>query len=117
MGILVMSKLSDLTPIEPQRIMDLVRAAGVDVSDWANFKAGEKNAASNPKYCYDWSFIEPNRVVVLNLWFRHLKEQNGTIQCDFNMHEAAHKAGNFQTTQRGKGGARNWTTQYRWHSD
>ncbi len=88
-----MSDLSDITPREPQRIIDLVRAAGVDVSDWANFKGGKKNAASNPKYCYEWSFIEPNKVVVLNLWFVNLKERNGAIQCDFNMHEAAHKAG------------------------
>lgn len=87
-----MSNLSDLTPREAQRIIDLVRAAGVDVSDWGNFKGGEKNAASNPKYCYEWSFIEPNKVVVLNLWFADLKERNAAIQCDFNMQEAAHKA-------------------------
>src|SRR5712691_5849422 len=88
-----MSKLSDITPREPQRIIDLVRAAGVDVSDWANFKGGERNAASNPKYCYEWSFIEPKKVVVLNLWFAQLEERNGTILCSFNMREAARKAG------------------------
>src|SRR5271165_1040889 len=88
-----MSNLSDLTPREPLRIIDLVRAAGVDVSDWANIKGGEKNAASNPKYCYEWSFVEPKTVVVLNLWFVDLKVRNGTIECDFNMHEAARKEG------------------------
>ncbi len=87
-----MSNLSDITPRESQRIIDLVRAAGVDVSDWANFKGGKKNAAANPKYCYEWSFIEPNKVVVLNLWFVNLKERNGTIECHFNMRKAAHKA-------------------------
>jgi 5-methylcytosine-specific restriction enzyme A len=87
-----MSDLSDLAPIKRQRIIDLVKYAGVDVSDWANFKGGEKNAATNPKYCYEWSFIQPNKVVVINLWFADLKELDGTIQCRFNMHEAAHKA-------------------------
>jgi hypothetical protein len=37
--------------------MDLVAAAGIDVSDWANFEGGQQKAASNPKYCYDWAFV------------------------------------------------------------
>ena len=40
--------------------MDLVKLAGVDVSDWANFKG--KHASTNPKYCYEWSFIEPGKL-------------------------------------------------------
>lgn len=88
-----MSSLSEIKPRVSQRIIDLVRAAGVDVSDWANFKGGEQSAASNPKYCYEWSFVEPKKVVVLNLWFADMQERNGTILCDFNMREVAQKAG------------------------
>jgi hypothetical protein len=28
----------------------------------------------NPKYCYDWSFVELGKVVVLNLWHHSMKE-------------------------------------------
>jgi len=46
-------KVEDLKPKERLRVMDLVSEAGIDVSDWANFKGGEGKAASNPKYCYE----------------------------------------------------------------
>jgi len=59
--------------------MDLVGKAGVDVGDWANFKGGIKKAASNPKYCYEWSFVESGEVVVLNLWFDHMSVKDGAI--------------------------------------
>jgi 5-methylcytosine-specific restriction protein A len=49
-----MSELSEIAPTALQRIIDLVSAAGVDVSDWGNFKGGIAKAASNPKYCYEW---------------------------------------------------------------
>jgi len=88
-----MSSLSDLAPTKRERIVDLVRAAGIDVSDWANFKGGRKKAASNPRYCYEWSFVEANKVVVLNLWFANLHQRNGVVVCDFNMRETAERAG------------------------
>lgn len=55
---------AELIPLKPLRVMDLVREAGVDVDDWKNFKKGPQHAASNPKYCYRWSFLQPGRVVV-----------------------------------------------------
>ena len=63
--------------------MDLVQEAGIDVSDWANY-AG-KSPAANPKYCYDWAFIQPDRVVVLNLWFFGIYEHNGNLQLSDNL--------------------------------
>lgn len=88
-----MTTLSDLTPTQPQRIIDLVAAAGVDVSDWGNFKGGETKAASNPKYCYEWSFVEPGKVVVLNLWLASMLERNGLVLQELNLRERAHKFG------------------------
>ncbi len=73
-----MTSISELRPQKNQRVIDLVRAAGLDVSDWSNFKGRATKAASNPKYCYEWSFIGTN-VVVLNLWFESLRAKNGTI--------------------------------------
>lgn len=33
-----MGTLSDIAPIDNARVMDLVREAGLDVSDWANYE-------------------------------------------------------------------------------
>ena len=87
-----MSALSELEPKEPCRIIDLVREAGVDVSDWGNFKGGQKKAASNPKYCYAWSFVQPNKVVVLCLWYEQMREQDGVIFRVINYQEFARKS-------------------------
>jgi hypothetical protein len=38
-----MSKLADLTARGSQRIIDLVRTAGVYVCGWANFSGGERS--------------------------------------------------------------------------
>ncbi|BDN87800.1 hypothetical protein [Aeromonas caviae] len=67
-------KVEDLKPKERLRVMDLVSEAGIDVSDWANFKGGEGKAASNPKYCYEWSYENTNKsIIVLNLWYEDIK--------------------------------------------
>ena len=88
-----MSMLSELTPTASHRIIDLVRAAGIDVTDWGNFKGGEAKAASNPKYCYEWSFVEAGKVVVLNLWLASMQERDGTVFQEINLRERAHRFG------------------------
>lgn len=55
--------------------MDLVGETGIDVSEWERSKRG----ASNPKYCYEWSFAQAGKVVVLCLWFEHLEDKHGAI--------------------------------------
>ena len=65
-------------------MIDLVQAAGVDVRRWADYAGGEAHAASNPKYCFRWAFLEQD-TAVFNLWYTHLKEENGIILCDFNL--------------------------------
>jgi hypothetical protein len=70
---------SELVPKEKERVIDLVEEAGLDITDWANFAGGKARAASNPKYCYEWAFIEPNKAVVLNLWLNSMAEKNGHI--------------------------------------
>lgn len=76
-----MPSLQDIKPFERHRVIDLVHEAGVDVSDWTNFREGPRpeRAASNPKYCYEWAFIEHGKVVVLNLWHKEMQEQDGVI--------------------------------------
>lgn len=69
--------------------MDLVREAGVDVSDWGNFRGGPARAASNPKYCYEWSFVEPGKATVLNLWFDNMRTEDGVVYQSLNLRRRA----------------------------
>jgi 5-methylcytosine-specific restriction protein A len=87
-----MSALSELRPTQSQRLIDLVRAAGIDVSDWANFKGGRAKAASNPKYCYEWSYVVPAKLIVLNLWHDQMTERpDGVVLMEWNPKEFASK--------------------------
>lgn len=83
-----MSQLVLLRPTARRRVMDLLQEAGADVSDWANYGDGSKPPAANPKYCYEWSFVEP-RFVVLNVWFDDLFESDGTVSLSGNLRESA----------------------------
>ena len=84
-----MSLKDDLKPTTKNRVIDLVESAGVDVSEWGKFARGPKWAAANPKYCYEWSFIQPSKVVVLNLWHANLQEQSGLVFAILNMQSEA----------------------------
>lgn len=83
-----MANIEELRPVGHQRVMDLVEIAGVDVSDWANFKGGKDNAAANPKYCYEWSFVARDKII-LNLWYASMQEHNGLIFQKLNQREVA----------------------------
>ena len=61
------SQLEALRPTSKRRLIDLVEYVGIDISDWANYKGGRAKAAANPRYCYNWAFLEGD-LVVLNLW-------------------------------------------------
>lgn len=84
-----MTALSDIKPTERHRIYDLVRSAGIDVSDWAKLKGGKSKAAANPKYCYEWSFFRAKKLVVLNLWHAELDYHNGIISKGLNLRRRA----------------------------
>ncbi len=68
-----------LRPSNKHLVYDLVREAGLDVSDWANYRRPESPAA-NPKYCYEWAFWNAaKKTVVLCLWFSAMKNDRGGI--------------------------------------
>ena len=77
-----MDNLAEIEPNSIQRIIDLVEEAGVDVSDWSNFAGA--SPSKNPKYCYNWSFLEPESVVVLCLWYDDMLPQDDNIIYDLN---------------------------------
>ena len=86
-----MSILESLRPNEKNRIYDMVRDAGVDVRDWQASKGRAQSAAANPKYCYNWSFVEPGKVVVLNLWHSDMNERDGVVAYKLNARETARR--------------------------
>lgn len=82
-----------LRPSERLRVMDLVASLGLDVSDWANFKGGVGKAASNPKYCYEWSYEDNSKnLIILNLWYDSLESLDGFIVQNLNLRETARKS-------------------------
>tara|TARA_R110000737_G_scaffold352819_1_gene400526 strand:+ start:15602 stop:16219 length:618 start_codon:yes stop_codon:yes gene_type:complete len=85
---MVGSMLEKLKPSSHKKIIELVEEAGIDVNDWQNFKGGAEKAASNPKYCYEWSF---ENIIVLNLWFDNCELVNGSVIQALNMRAEAEK--------------------------
>ncbi len=81
------SQLNNIKPSKKPRLMDLVELAGIDVSDWANFKRGKNWAAANPRYCYKWSFVDiKKQIVIVTLWYSNI--ESGFI-CHFNHKKAS----------------------------
>jgi 5-methylcytosine-specific restriction protein A len=72
-----MAVMDELKPTHKARVMDLLGAAGFDLSDWKNYKG--KSPAANPKYCYSWSFEQPGEAVAVCLWHKDLRPLNGTV--------------------------------------
>ncbi|MBI5770015.1 MAG: hypothetical protein HZA93_19725 [Verrucomicrobia bacterium] len=90
--------LAELKPQTKFLVYDLVSQAGVDTSDWANY-ARPTVPASNPKYCYNWSFEGVDRAVVC-LWFAEMKHEGGvTFQC-LNYREIAASRRHWNASQR-----------------
>lgn len=64
-------------------MIDLVREAGVEVGNWIR--------SDNPAYCYKWSFAQPGKVVVLNLWAENMRQQNGVWTQRHNLRRLGEK--------------------------
>ena len=73
--------MDDLETIRPKnlaRVMDLLAGIGVDVSIWSHDFKG-KHPATNPKYCYNWSFMKNHEFVVACLWYVEFQVNEGVI--------------------------------------
>jgi hypothetical protein len=90
--------IQSLKPAEHLRIYDLVREAGVDVSDWANYKR-PNFPQTNPKYCYEWAFEAHDRVVVC-LWFEEMQPEGTAVFQKLNYREIAASRRHWNKTQR-----------------
>jgi len=79
-----------LKPYERLRVMDFLQQVGIDVSDWGNYKRGKEHAASNPKYCYEWTFQDhEKKLIILNLWYDNLEMRGSSIIQKLNMRATA----------------------------
>ena len=91
--------LDEIRPIQHQRIIDLVHEAGVNTSEWSEGNLGEAGASTNPKFVFEWSFVEPQKTVVLCLWHEIMAENNGKIIYNLNLRTHAENL-HFTTKQR-----------------
>lgn len=72
-----MQTLADLKPSRKDLVFDLVEEAGLDVTDWRESSNDPRGAKANPKYCYEWAFVEPGKLIILNLWHGNMVEEDG----------------------------------------
>ncbi|MGY4467319.1 5-methylcytosine-specific restriction protein A [Bradyrhizobium sp. LB9.1b] len=75
--------LSALKPMNKPLVIDLVRDAGIDVTEWSDFRGS--NPAVNPKFCYNWSFQKPGELIVALLFYDDLTVVDGEIVHDQNI--------------------------------
>ncbi len=90
--------LAELKPPSKELVYDLVTQAGVDTSDWSNYRR-PTSPATNPKYCYNWSFEGSDRVVVC-LWFEEMRHEGGDMFQTLNYRDIAASRRHWNATQR-----------------
>ncbi len=90
--------LEQIRPREKHKVFDLVEEAGFDTTDWIDSFSKPTGYKANPKYCYEWSFVEHQKVAILNLWFRNMRLENGQIL----------QRNNFREDARGNAGHPTW---------
>ena len=71
--------LLELRPHRKNLVFDLVEEAGFDVTDWRESSRNPQNMKANPKYCYEWSYLQPGKLIILNLWHANMVEEEGQI--------------------------------------
>lgn len=74
-----MQDLEEIKPTQKHLVFDLVEQCGLDMSGWIESSNDPRGYKANPSYCYEWSFAEPDSVVVLNLWHDAMEVENGSI--------------------------------------
>jgi putative restriction endonuclease len=95
-----MSDASDIRPTQKFRIMDLLEQSGMDVSNWSKDFTG-KHPSANPKYCYNWSFAEPDDFIATCLFYTDLQAQDDDIIYADNLRKPLRGKGAAQWKARG----------------
>lgn len=71
--------MDEIKPKQKHLVFDLVEQSGLNMSDWIQSSNDPRGHKANPKYCYEWSFVEPNVVVILNLWHEAMEIVDGRV--------------------------------------
>ena len=85
--------LHTLRPRRKRLVFDLVHEAGFDTTDWIESYGSPQGFKANPKYCYEWSYLQPGRLIILNLWHPNMVEEDGqiTYQANFRLEAEYHR--------------------------
>jgi 5-methylcytosine-specific restriction protein A len=77
----ILLTLGSLFPVKKYAVIDLVRRAGVETSNWYINMDGSRcaNPRSNPAYCFNWTFGGGANPIVACLWHDQLKIENDEI--------------------------------------
>lgn len=84
------STIRSLRPAVKSLVIDLVTEAGIDTKEWRESSAGARNGA----YCYNWSFVDRDQVVVLCLWHQELIWESGEVMQRLNYKKYSHTGTN-----------------------
>lgn len=97
-----MVELASLKPQKNYNVFDLAEQAGFDVADWIASSNDKRGHKANPKYCFEWTFVEPGKVVIFNLWYQNMLPEDGLIRQrgNFRVDAASHKGPNGKTQWR-----------------
>lgn len=99
-----MQELESIKPKKKLLVFDLVEQAGFNMSDWVDSSKDPRGPKADPKYCYEWAFLEPGVAVVLNLWHEAMVVEDGAIVQRGNFREEANShrgpEGKFQWLRR-----------------
>ena len=97
-----MIELASLKPKNSYNVFNLAQQAGFDVSDWIASSNDKRGHKANPKYCYEWSFVEPGKVAIFNLWFANMLLEDGLIKQrgNFRADAVSHSGPNGKTQWR-----------------
>ena len=79
--------LESLRPTQWAAIMDVVAAAGIDVSKWAIKQDGSpvQEPKANPHYCSDWAFGGDDEPTLLCVWHKSLTAAQDGIRYEGNL--------------------------------
>ncbi|GGN51469.1 hypothetical protein GCM10011349_24050 [Novosphingobium indicum] len=98
--------LADLKPHRKDLVFDLVEEAGFDTTDWVESFKHAAGYKANPKYCYEWAYVQPGKLIILNLWHSNMDEEHGQI-----VHRGTFRAD--AEFRRLKGGKQQWVDRAR----
>jgi hypothetical protein len=77
----------------------------------ASYYCRPKSPAFNPKYCYNWCFEWPDRVVVC-IWFEEMRHEGEVVFQALNYRDIAASRRHWNATQKKRAGSMDYAIQF-----